>query len=83
MKQKPGVSEHALFRFLERSGRVDMEALKREILSPTVEAAIRAGARSVKANGMTFIIDRGQVVTVLNGSSSNKRPPTNGHEARP
>ena len=67
---KPKVTEHALLRYLERSGRIDVHAVKREILS-TVEHAAKAGARSVKANGMTFILDRGRVVTVVNGTAKH------------
>lgn len=61
---KPCVSEHALFRYAQRTGKLDLKAIEREMLSPTVISACKAGAKSVKVNGLTFILDRGLVITV-------------------
>jgi hypothetical protein len=69
---KPIVTEHAIFRYLERTGRIDPAAIAAEMLSPRVVDAIKVGARSVRDNGVTFILEAGRVVTVVIGKPSNR-----------
>lgn len=69
MKTLVRVSDHALVRFLDRSGLVDTEALRAEIAA-RVDPAARLGATSVIQGGMHYILrldDQGApcVVTVV------------------
>jgi hypothetical protein len=64
------VSDHALVRFLERAGGLDVESLRASLgasLSRAGKAAkaIGAGEFAVKADGLVYVIERGVVVTVL------------------
>lgn len=60
----PGVSTHALLRYVERILDVDLDLLRQTILSPENRAAIEAGATRIKANGMTLVVKDKVVVTV-------------------
>jgi len=61
----PKVSDHALVRYLERAKNVDIEALRREILTPERESAIRSGARKIKVDNISFIVRDQVVVTTI------------------
>lgn len=79
---KPVVSEHALLRFLERTGRIDVAAIKREMLTEKVVSALKVGATAVKIDGLTFVFDAGKIVTVYSGTRSHGRhQPYNGKAA--
>ena len=64
------VSDHALVRFLERAGGLDVESL-RALLGASLSRAgrtakaIGAGEFAVVADGLVYVIERGVVVTVL------------------
>ena len=68
------VSEHALLRYLERTGRLDRAEIEKEILTPDLVAAIKLGANSFKVNGHTWLIENGRVVTFLDGTKRGYRP---------
>jgi hypothetical protein len=59
------VSDHAVVRFLERVKGMDIEKIRREILSETVLAAIAMGARAVEIEGHKFTIVDGCITTCL------------------
>lgn len=64
------VTDHALVRFLERAGGLDIEALRTSLGASLARAgraakAIGAGEFAVKADGLVYVIERGVVVTVL------------------
>lgn len=59
------VSDHAVLRYLERVKGVDIEAIRREILSETVLAAIKIGCRAVEIEGHKFTIVDGCITTCL------------------
>jgi len=64
------VSDHALVRFLERAGGLDVEGLRAALGASLSRAgraakAIGAGEFAVKADGLVYVIERGVVVTVL------------------
>lgn len=65
LKGEANVSEHALLRYLERRYDFDSEAVRQEMLSPAVRAAIEAGASGVKVEGGSFKISGTTVVTYL------------------
>jgi hypothetical protein len=67
------VSDHALVRFLERAGGLDVEGLRASLGASLSRAgaaakAIGAGEFAVKADGLVYVIERGVVVTVLSGA---------------
>jgi ABC-type Zn2+ transport system substrate-binding protein/surface adhesin len=64
-RKKPRVSDHALIRYFERKFGVSFEDTRAEILTPDRIAAIRAGAKSIKHDGMVFKITGTTIVTVL------------------
>lgn len=67
-RRKALVSDHALLRWLERALEIDIEAVRRSILSARVIEAIEAGAERIHlpAERVTLIIgETGTVKTVL------------------
>ena len=69
----PVVSNHAILRFLERVYGVDVESVRKRILTPTVAAAVKAGARRIKVEGMTFVIENGVIVTAWEGEDARRK----------
>lgn len=69
-----GVSDHAIIRYLERTGRIDLESLRREILSDrTVELAkVLGDGRYPIPNGCIAVIKQKTVVTVLVNGGEEK-----------
>jgi hypothetical protein len=67
------VTDHAVLRYLERSGQFDIEALRRNI-AQRLQPAANAGASSVIVNGVVFIIGSDEngptVITVLPRNSN-------------
>ncbi len=66
--RQPHVTDHAVVRWLERHLGYDIEAVRRAILTPDREAAIRCGATSIvcPAEGVTLrIAPNGHVTTVM------------------
>jgi hypothetical protein len=51
---------------LKRLG-VDMAAISRRIITPSVVAAVRAGATSISIDGITFMIRDNAICTVVDG----------------
>jgi hypothetical protein len=64
MNRSP-VTDHALLRWMERVKGIDLEAIRAEIATPDICAAIAAGARSVVTHGHTLVIENSLVITVL------------------
>lgn len=75
MRRGPIISDHALLRFLERAGRLDVEGL-RETLSRSLQRAkeaatgLGAGDYTIKADGMVYIVVDGRVVTTFADTGS-------------
>ena len=75
------VSNHALFRWLERTGVVDVEAL-RAALSSALDRAVAASAAMgaeeflILSNGLVYVVRQGVVVTVTHqdGRYKHVRP---------
>lgn len=66
----PRVSDHALFRYLQRKYAVDFDALREEILTDKVKEAIRLGASAVIVEGYKYIIQEGCITTILGKDQS-------------
>lgn len=60
------ISDHALLRYLERSGVINIKELKNALLTKDVMSAIYMGADKVHSNGYEFRIKNGKIVTIIN-----------------
>lgn len=60
-----GVSDHALIRYLERKYKFDFEQYREEILTPIVKQAIKAGATSIKVEGVSFKVTNNTITTII------------------
>lgn len=70
----PRITDHAVLRFLERVKGVDLAAVRAEMATPEVCAAVKAGARSVITQGHALVIENGTIITVLGpGMRPNRR----------
>jgi hypothetical protein len=79
IKKRPvRVCDHALLRFVERVGGLDVEGLRRHLedslkRAVTVADAIDSREVVVVADGLKYIVVRGTVVTVLGPTQHPKR----------
>ena len=62
---EPVCSDHALLRFIERSKGLNVEAVRKEIMSPIVVSAINAGACSITVGGVKLKVREKTVTTVF------------------
>lgn len=61
------VTDHALVRYMERVKGIDLDAVRREILTPERVAMIKAGAVRIKIEGGNELrIKESAVVTIVN-----------------
>jgi len=72
------VCDHALLRFIERVGGLDVEGLRRhlaESLDRAAGAAEQLGARemTIAADGFHYVVMKGVVITVLTPQMKPKR----------
>ena len=73
------VTDHALVRFLERSGALDVEQLRGLIASSlergrkAAERAGTVGEFAIVVDGLRYVIDNGVLVTVLEDSMQRRR----------
>ncbi|MGR3760911.1 hypothetical protein ACUXV3_12390 [Roseobacteraceae bacterium NS-SX3] len=63
-KQPFPVTDHAVLRWLERFGFVDVEAVREQIYAETREA-LNSGATRLTINGTEYRMDKGVVVTLV------------------
>lgn len=61
---KNTVTDHAVLRWLERFGYVDVEKVRKQIHSETKEA-LNSGATKLKINGIEYRMRDGKVVTLI------------------
>jgi transposase len=62
-ERPPQVSDHAVLRYLERHYQIDIDQIRKEILTPAVRQAMAMGACSVKIGRDKLIIQRNTIVT--------------------
>ena len=67
------ITDHALLRFAEATQQgFSIRKAKNEMLTDDLKAAIRAGARRFKQDGLEYRIENGKVVTVIGGFRKSK-----------
>jgi hypothetical protein len=74
---EPRLSDHALLRYLERVKGVDVQAARREIMTPSIITAIKAMATTVTVNGARFLVKDGAIVTIM---EAEKKPRLRNHD---
>ncbi|MEW6732137.1 MAG: hypothetical protein AB1489_12485 [Acidobacteriota bacterium] len=64
---EPIVSEHALLRYLERVKGIDLHAIKREILTEQIVAAINqvGSCKISNGNGIKFVVKDRTIISVV------------------
>lgn len=75
---RPVVSDHAVLRYLERTGCVDIEAIRRRIAGMVSRglvagATIGAGEFVIVVPGARFVVVDGRVVTTLDPTMRPKK----------
>lgn len=83
MTSEPKVTDHALMRFMERILNLDMDSLRTRILTPTVAAAIRAGASAVTVEGVRMLVSGGVITTVLDAAAHRRTNHAASNTAKP
>ncbi|MCO4053423.1 MAG: hypothetical protein HEQ16_05110 [Bosea sp.] len=82
------ISDHALVRFLERAGGLDIDAVRAAMAEGLGRAAgmaeeMRAGRYTIVVDGLRYVVERGTLVTVLDGDMTaiRLREPASGDRA--
>lgn len=80
------VSNHALFRWLERSGVVDIEALRTALAAAleravAASAAIGGGECLILSNGLVYVVKGNVLVTVLPNDGRHMQASSLSHKA--
>lgn len=65
MKSKPIVTDHAVLRYLERKGLINVPKVRKKIMSKPLKNSIRQGASGYIKDGLKYVIQDGRVVTIL------------------
>lgn len=59
------LTDHALVRYLERSGVIDVATIKKNLMNDTLAAGLIGGANKVIIGGFEFVVKNGKVVTSI------------------
>lgn len=73
-KRTVAISDHAVLRYAERVLGFDVEAAKREIrerVGKQIDLAAAMGATRIVLDGVSYIIEDGVLITVIDGLSSD------------
>jgi hypothetical protein len=66
------ITDHALLRYVERVFKIDVDALKRQILTDGVTKGIENGASTITVNGIQFRVKDRSIVTVIGGDQNQR-----------
>lgn len=77
MSKLPPVSDHAVLRYAERICGLDVDGLRERIWQQARSAA-GMGAEKTTVNGITFVIQKGVVVTVVSSTALPEPGPLDG-----
>lgn len=75
------ITDHALVRYLERAMGLNLDTARWRIQHAVREAA-EAGASSVRVDGLTYVLQGGRVVTIIDGKWQNHKASPERPEAR-
>jgi hypothetical protein len=62
---EPRLSDHAVLRFIERALGLDVDAIRKRIMTDVVKDAIASGATTITVEGIRFKVVDGTIVTTL------------------
>jgi hypothetical protein len=68
---EPRISDHALMRYIERVYGLDIEAIRTEVMSDSIVAALKTGASAVTVKGVKMLVKDGVIVTVVTDEMRN------------
>ena len=80
---KSMITDHAVLRYLERVKGFDMNAVRREILTPGIVAALRGGATAVMIGGVRFQVSDGKIITVYKDKANTMNKYTHTTKEQP
>lgn len=59
------LTDHALVRYLERSGVIDVAAIKKNLMNDTLASGLIGNANKVMIGGFEFVVKNGKVITSI------------------
>ena len=68
---EPRCSEHALLRYIERTRNIDVDAIRAEIMTPAIVAALKTGVTAITVKGIRMVCKDGVIVTVTTDEMKN------------
>lgn len=71
---EPRISDHAMLRILERFEGLDLEKIRRDILTDRIIDALKAGATAITIDGMRFVVRDRTIVTAVPKPEKRKLP---------
>jgi hypothetical protein len=66
------ITDHALLRYVERVFGIDVDAVRREILTDGVARCIELGASTITVDGIQFRVKDRSIVTVIGGDQNQR-----------
>ena len=73
------ITDHALLRYVERVFGIDVDALRREILTDGVARCIELGASTITVKGIQFRVKDRSIVTVIGSDQKAHRKKSKAH----
>jgi predicted nuclease with TOPRIM domain len=73
------ITDHALLRYVERVFGIDVDAVRREILTDGVARCIELGASTITVKGIQFRVRDRSIVTVIGSDQKNYRKNSKAH----
>ncbi|WP_147023304.1 hypothetical protein [Microvirga aerophila] len=73
------ITDHALLRYVERVFGIDVDAVRREILTDGVARCIELGASTITVKGIQFRVKYRSIVTVIGGDQKTHRKKSKAH----
>lgn len=62
---EPYVTDHALLRYMERVMGIDVERVRKEIMTEERKAVIKSGCNSFTSNGFRYVLKNRAIITIL------------------
>jgi predicted nuclease with TOPRIM domain len=73
------ITDHALLRYVERVFGIDVDAVRRQILTDGVAKCIELGASTITVNGIQFRVKDRSIVTVIGSDQKTHRKKSKAH----
>jgi hypothetical protein len=73
------ITDHALLRYVERVFKIDVDALRQQILTDGVTKGIEHGASTITVNGIQFRVKDRSIMTVIGGDQKIHQKKSKAH----